>query len=104
MGLRLEGGAELQAETGSLISDAVADGTVQLTPKGPIILLKHRQTVGGYPRIYNVISADVDLLAQFAPGQSLRFRKVALVEAVAAALQKRAQLEALCRRYQDPPA
>ncbi len=103
MGLRLEGGAELQAETGSLISDAVADGTVQLTPKGPIILLKHRQTVGGYPRIYNVISADVDLLAQFAPGQSLRFRKVHLVEAVAAALQKRAQLEALCRRYQDPP-
>lgn len=103
MGIRLEGGAELQAEMGSLISDAVADGTVQLTPNGPIILLKHRQTVGGYPRVYNVISADVDLLAQFAPGQRLRFRKVTLVEAVAAALQKRAQLEAMGSRYQDPP-
>ena len=103
MGIRLEGGAELPVEEGSLISDAVADGTVQLTPKGPIILLKHRQTVGGYPRIYNVISADVDLLAQFAPGQRLRFRKVPVVEAVTAALKKRAQLEALRCQYQRQP-
>lgn len=103
MGIRLEGGAELPVEEGSLISDAVADGTVQLTPKGPIVLLKHRQTVGGYPRIYNVISADVDLLAQFAPGQRLRFRKVTIAEAVAAAQLKRAQLEALRCRYQGQP-
>ncbi len=103
MGIRLEGGAELPAYEGSLISDAVADGTVQLTPKGPIILLKHRQTVGGYPRIYNVISADVDLLAQCAPGQRLRFRKVTITMAVAAAQQKRAQLEALRCQYQGQP-
>lgn len=103
MGIRLEGGAELMAEQGSLVSDAVADGTVQLTPKGPIILLKHRQTVGGYPRIYNVISADVDLLAQCAPGQRLRFRKVTMTMAVAAARLKHAQLEALRCRYLEPP-
>jgi allophanate hydrolase subunit 2 len=103
MGIRLEGGEELPAREGSLISDAVADGTVQLTPKGPIVLLKHRQTVGGYPRIYNVISADVDLLAQFSPGQRLRFRKVTMAAAVAAARQKRDQLETLRCRYQEQP-
>jgi allophanate hydrolase subunit 2 len=103
MGIRLEGGAELMAAEGSMISDAVADGTVQLTPKGPIILLKHRQTVGGYPRIYNVISADVDLLAQAAPGQRLRFRKLTMAAAVVVARQKRDQLEVLRCRYQGGP-
>jgi len=99
MGVRLEGETELLARGDNMISDAVADGTVQLTPKGPIVLLKHRQTVGGYPRVYNVISADVDLMAQFSPGQSLRFRKVSMAEAVMAARQKRAQLEALRGRF-----
>lgn len=99
MGMRLEGDAGRLAAGGNMISDAVADGTVQLTPKGPIVLLRHRQTVGGYPRIYNVISADVDLLAQFAPGQGLRFRKVSMEDAVAATRQKRTELEALRGRY-----
>jgi len=99
MGIRLEGDAGPVAGGGNMISDVVADGTIQLTPKGPIVLLKHRQTVGGYPRVYNVISADVDLLAQFYPGQSLRFRKVSIAEAVTAVRQKRAQLEALRGRY-----
>lgn len=76
-GLRLEG-EPLKVEMGNMISDAVADGTVQLTPKGPIVLLHSRQTVGGYPRIYNVITADVDLLAQYMPGQILHFREVDL--------------------------
>jgi allophanate hydrolase subunit 2 len=103
MGVRLEGETELLSGGDNMISDAVADGTVQLTPKGPIVLLKHRQTVGGYPRVYNVISADVDLLAQFSPGQSLRFRKVSLAEAVTAARQKHAQLEALRARFAAQP-
>ncbi len=103
MGVRLEGETELLTGGDNMISDAVADGTVQLTPKGPIVLLKHRQTVGGYPRVYNVISADVDLLAQFSPGQSLRFRKVSLAEAVTAARQKRAQLEVLRARFALQP-
>ncbi len=76
----------------NMISEAVADGTIQLTPKGPIVLLKHRQTVGGYPRIFNVISADVDLLGQYAPNQILRFTKIPLEQARNIALQKKAAL------------
>jgi allophanate hydrolase subunit 2 len=59
---------------GKMISSAVADGTMQMTPKGPFILLRHRQTVGGYPRIFNVISADIDRLAQLGPRDFIRFK------------------------------
>ena len=76
-----------------MISEAVADGTIQLTPKGPIVLLKHRQTVGGYPRVFNVISADIDLLGQYAPNQILRFSKVSLDHALNIALQKETALD-----------
>lgn len=64
-----------------MVSEAVSNGTVQLTPDGPVVLLKHRQTVGGYPRIYNVITADVDMLAQYIPGNIIRFRKATMAEA-----------------------
>lgn len=82
MGMKIENpDAELSVSMGNMVSEAVATGTVQLTPKGPIILLKHRQTVGGYPRIFNVISADVDMLGQYMPDQKIHFRKVTLAEA-----------------------
>lgn len=95
MGMRLESPISLSIEIGNMISDAVSDGTVQLTPSGPIILLKHRQTVGGYPRIFNVISADVDLLAQHMPSQVLKFRKITLQEAEDIAILKENQLNRL---------
>ena len=82
MGFRLSGrNRTLSVEMSDMVSEAVADGTIQLTPKGPIVLLRHRQTVGGYPRVYNVISADIDILGQYAPNQLIRFRKVTLQEA-----------------------
>ena len=93
MGFRLSTHDELPEVTlENMISEAVADGTIQLTPKGPIVLLKHRQTVGGYPRIYNVISTDVDLLGQYAPNQILHFTKISLEQARTISHQKKAAL------------
>ena len=99
MGMRLScGGRELNLEMpGNMISEAVSDGTVQLTPKGPIILLKHRQTVGGYPRIFNVITADVDMLAQYGPGQVVHFKEVAPAEAYNALWAKNEALNGLLK-------
>jgi 5-oxoprolinase (ATP-hydrolysing) subunit C len=97
MGMRLAGEARLVCTLVNMISEAVADGTVQLTPDGPIVLLRHRQTTGGYPRIFNVISADIDLLGQYAPDQIIRFLKVSLEEARAIARQKKSAWERLCR-------
>jgi allophanate hydrolase subunit 2 len=88
MGMRLDGEARLACTMANMVSEAVADGTVQLTPSGPIILLRHRQTTGGYPRVFNVISADIDLLGQYGPNQVIRFLQVNRETAVAIAREK----------------
>jgi antagonist of KipI len=82
MGYRLEGVAlELSTPT-ELLSEAVVFGTVQLPPGGnPIVLMADRQTTGGYPRIGEVATVDLPLMAQLKPGDRLRFRPVSLDEA-----------------------
>ncbi|MBB6480865.1 hypothetical protein [Spirochaeta isovalerica] len=82
MGYRLERKRNSYPARGNMVSDAVSDGTIQYTPGGPIILLYHRQTVGGYPRIFQVISADLDKVAQFSPGEYMNFRIISLEESL----------------------
>lgn len=103
MGMRIENSmveASISLEK-SMVSEAVSDGTVQLTPDGPIILLKHRQTIGGYPRIFNVISADVDMLGQYFPGQLIHFKKVAMKDALDAINRKNLDIKRIIDRYND---
>lgn len=58
-----------------LISSGIIPGTIQILPSGrPVILLADAQTTGGYPRIANVLSQDLDFLAQLVPGDKVRFR------------------------------
>lgn len=82
MGYRLEGKPlELSAPT-ELLSEAVTFGTVQLPPAGaPIVLMADRQTTGGYPRVAEVASVDLPLIAQLKPGDSVSFRFISLAEA-----------------------
>ena len=82
MGYRLEGPNLELTEPVEILSEAVAFGTVQLPPGGnPIVLMADRQTTGGYPRVGEVASIDLPLVAQLKPGDRLRFRPVSLVEA-----------------------
>jgi len=99
MGIRLApaGGERLRTDSREMVSQPVNDGTIQLTPDGPIVLLRKRQTIGGYPRIFNVISADVDLLAQYGPGQIIRFKGVSFAEAQDAAARQQQDLKRLRR-------
>ena len=71
-------GTKLAMQELEMIYQPVADGTVQLSPSGPIVQMRHRQTVGGYPRIANLIQADISKLAQLAIGESFRFKLVSL--------------------------
>ena len=100
MGLRLIG-PSLVGET-SMISQPVVDGTVQLTPRGPIVLMRRRPTVGGYPRLGVVIDADLDLLAQHQPGQAVRFNCVTHEQAAAIRKQQADDLEAIKLRAAGP--
>lgn len=82
MGYRLEGTTLTLTQPREMMSEAVAFGTVQLPPGGaPIILMADRQTTGGYPRIGEVASVDLPLVAQLKPGDRIRFRFVSLAEA-----------------------
>jgi len=90
MGARLDGPLLARAHAGELISQPVVAGSVQVPPDGrPIVLLAERQTIGGYPQIGHVISADVPKLARALTGTRLRFREVSLDEARAAWIEAR---------------
>jgi antagonist of KipI len=81
MGLRLAGGP-LPFPTRELVSEPVAPGAVQVTSNGQCIILGvDGQTIGGYPKIAQVISADLDALAQLRPEECIRFVEVSLEEA-----------------------
>jgi antagonist of KipI len=76
MGLRLEGHA-LTFPGRELLSEPVCPGSVQVTRDGQCIVLgRDGQTIGGYPKIAQVISADLDKLAQLRPGTTIHFELV----------------------------
>ena len=67
------------------VSHGMVHGAVQMPPSGePIVLLCDHATMGGYPVIATVISADIGASAQRRPGDSVQFEFVDLDEALAA--------------------
>jgi antagonist of KipI len=84
MGARLEGPELKRTENADLVSEAVAPGTMQVPPSGqPIILLGDCQTIGGYPKIAHVITADLPTAAQLRGGDTVRFQEISLADAYA---------------------
>jgi len=96
MGFQLNG-PRLDHEKGfNIVSDGIVDGHIQVPGSGlPIVLMRDRQTAGGYPKIATIISADLGRFAQMRPGSPVRFRAVPRAEAVAAARQLKEWLAAL---------
>ena len=96
MGIRLSGAALKCKSTPDIISDGIAFGAVQVPKNGqPIILAADRQTTGGYAKPITVITADLPLLAQAKPGNTIRFKPVSLAEAEAAAKEEQRFFEDL---------
>jgi len=83
MGVRLTG-PRLSCRIGSLISEGIGLGAVQVPPDGqPIALLNDRQTIGGYPRLGALTPLACARLAQCQPGQTVRLTAVAAERALA---------------------
>lgn len=81
-GTRLNGPKLTLKEPREMVSQPVVFGSVQVPPDGqPIVLMSERQTIGGYPQIGHVISADIPKLARAWPGTQVRFHEVDLDEA-----------------------
>jgi allophanate hydrolase subunit 2 len=68
-------------------------GALQVPASGlPILLMADRQTTGGYPTIANVITADLPLAGQLAPGDWIEFTPCSLDEAIAALRAREADI------------
>ena len=93
MGYRLQGGQIPRLGDHEMISDAAFVGAIQVPSSGePILLMADRQTTGGYPQLAVVISADVPLAAQLAPGDWIEFRVCSRGEALSALVAQEARL------------
>jgi len=81
MGLRLLG-EPLRVPPRELVSEPVCPGSVQVTRDGQCVVLGvDGQTIGGYPKVAQVIGADLDLLGQLRPGDRVWFERLEVGEA-----------------------
>ena len=82
MGMRLEGPQIENIVDTNIKSEGLIKGVIQVPADGnPIIMLSDHGTIGGYPKIGVVISADYDKLVQLTPGSNVKFKEVDLSSA-----------------------
>jgi KipI family sensor histidine kinase inhibitor len=94
MGYRLSGPALGWTRDRSMLSEATPMGTLQVPPSGlPILLMADRQTTGGYPKIGTVITADLPLVGQLAPGDWVQFALCDVKAATAALIEQERALQ-----------
>ncbi len=88
-GYRLQGPPLAHAGSADILSDATPIGSIQVPASGqPILLMADRQTTGGYPKIATVITADLPLAGQLAPGEWIEFTACSLDEARRALIER----------------
>jgi biotin-dependent carboxylase-like uncharacterized protein len=101
MGTRLIGPPLAHAKGFNIVSDGIVTGHVQVPGDGqPIVLMRDRQTTGGYPKIATLASADLARFAQQPPGRLVRFRAVSREEAVAALVDHRRAVAGILARVE----
>ena len=94
MGYRLDGPRLEFSGAVDILSDATPIGSLQVPASGhPILLMADRQTTGGYPKIATVITADLPLAGQLAPGDWIEFEPCSRVTAVDALRRRAAALQ-----------
>jgi antagonist of KipI len=93
MGYRLSGAALPRIPDREMISNTTFVGGIQVPASGePILLMSDRQTTGGYPQLATVITADLPLAGQLAPGDWVEFALCTRAEAIAALRAQEAML------------
>ena len=98
MGFRLAGPALVRSEQNEILSGPTTLGSIQVPANGtPIALMADHQTTGGYPRIAEIVSADVPRLAQLAPGGTVHFTRCDLGMAAELRHHGKERLEAALR-------
>jgi antagonist of KipI len=98
MGYRLDGPVLGHVMGADILSEAMPNGVIQVPASGqPILLLAERATTGGYATIANVITADLPIAGQLAPGDWIQFDPVNRDDAIAALRRREAALRGVTR-------
>lgn len=93
MGIRLEGPSIPMDGSREMITEGVSLGAIQVPASGqPIILFVEQQTTGGYPKIANVISADLHSLGQLRPRDAIHLERIDMNKARALFIEQKALL------------
>ncbi len=94
MGVRLRSEEPLEVPAPGIASRGMVTGAVQVPPDGgPVALLCDHATVGGYPVVATVVSADLGILGRCRPGDDVRFEPVDFAEAQRARAELRRRVE-----------
>ena len=89
MGLRLSGESILSSKGNEIITEGMPLGAIQIPGNGqPILSFVEHQTTGGYPKLANVISADLYKVGQLKPGDNFKFQLIDFPEAEKARLEQ----------------
>ena len=89
MGLRLSGQSIFSSKGSEIITEGMPLGAIQIPGDGqPILSFVEHQTTGGYPKLANVISADLYKVGQLKPGDQFKFQLIDFPEAEKARLEQ----------------
>lgn len=81
MGCKLSG-EPIVCDVNGIISEGISFGAIQIPSDGqPIVLLKDRQTIGGYPKIGSVLSIDCFKLSQAKANTKIKFVQISILDA-----------------------
>ncbi|HTB48076.1 MAG TPA: biotin-dependent carboxyltransferase family protein [Acetobacteraceae bacterium] len=108
MGTWLEGPPIAHANGYNLLSDGLVPGCIQVPGSGqPVVLLMDCQTIGGFPKLATIITADLPRFTQCRPGSLVRFAAVDVEAAQAVYRDYRAVVDELQQTVEEiaaPPA
>ena len=100
MGIRLKGN-NINSERGNeILTEGIPLGGIQVPGGGdPIISFVEHQTTGGYPKIANVITADLCKVGQLKGGDEFKFELVSIEEGEALRLAQESYIQSLKNRH-----
>ena len=99
MACRLKGPPVETRKGSDMISDGILAGSVQIASDGmPMVMMADHQTIGGYAKIGTVITADLPVLAQLRPGETVVFRFVPPEEGIRLCRKEQRKLQWLKER------
>ena len=102
-GVRLDGPVleKLPGAPDSILSEGILGGAIQVPGDGQPIILLNETVTGGYRKIAAVIAADLPLLGQLAPGDTVSFQETDIPAAVARLRQVEAAVDWVRACYAD---